>query len=66
MLDPARFGERAEFEGDHEIIMRVRPDTQEYQELRDKGLTVHAIGHCIQPRGNHEATYEGYLNARSI
>jgi hypothetical protein len=37
-----------------------------YQALKDKGLAAYAIGDCVQPRGIHEALYEGHLTARSI
>jgi len=37
-----------------------------YQGLKDKGLAAYAIGDCVQPRGIHEAIYEGHLTARSI
>ena len=36
------------------------------QDLVDKGLAAYAIGDCVQPRGIHEAIYEGHLTAKSI
>lgn len=67
MLDLARLGEKVELKGDQVVIMGgLQSSTQLYQELKAKGLTVHAIGDCVQPRGIHEAIYEGHLAALSI
>jgi len=67
MLDLARLGEKIKIKGDNVIIMGgLQPDATLYQGLKDKGLSVYAIGDCIQPRGIHEAIYEGHLTARSI
>ena len=67
MLDLARLGEKIKIKGDNVIIMGgLQPDATLYQGLKDKGLAVYAIGDCIQPRGIHEAIYEGHLTARSI
>jgi 2-enoate reductase len=67
MLDLARLGEKLSLKGDNVIIMGgLQPDAALYQALKDQGLAVYAIGDCIQPRGIHEAIYEGHLAARSI
>jgi len=67
MVDLARLGEKVRIEGDAVVIMGgLQPDTGLYEELKDKGLSVYAIGDCVQPRGIHEAIYEGHLIARSI
>ncbi len=67
MLDLAKLGEKSKIKGDNVIIMGgLQPDTALYQALKDKGLAVYAIGDCVQPRGVHEAIYEGHLAARSI
>ena len=67
MLDLARMGEKVKIKGDHVIMMGgFQPDGTLYQALKDKGLAVYAIGDCVQPRGIHEAIYEGHLTARSI
>ena len=67
MLDLARLGEKLEIKGDNVIIMGgLEPDTQLYEKLKDKGMPVYPIGDCLQPRGIHEAIYEGHLAARSI
>ncbi|HSB07478.1 MAG TPA: FAD-dependent oxidoreductase [Thermodesulfobacteriota bacterium] len=67
MLDLARLGEKVKIRGDNVIIMGgFQPDAALYQALKNKGLAVYAIGDCVQPRGIHEAIYEGHLTARSI
>jgi 2-enoate reductase len=67
MVDLATLGERVKIEGDTVVIMgSLQPDTGLYQALKDKGLAAYAIGDCVQPRGIHEALYEGHLTARSI
>jgi len=67
MVDLARLGEKVKIEGDTVVIMGgLQPDTGLYQALKDKGLAAYAIGDCVQPRGIHEAIYEGHLTARSI
>ena len=67
MLDLARLGEKVKIGADNVIIMGgFQPDAALYQALKDKGLAVYAIGDCVQPRGIHEAIYEGHLTARSI
>jgi 2,4-dienoyl-CoA reductase-like NADH-dependent reductase (Old Yellow Enzyme family)/thioredoxin reductase len=67
MLDLVRLGEKLSLKGDNVIIMGgLQPDAALYQALKDQGLAVYAIGDCIQPRGIHEAIYEGHLAARSI
>jgi len=67
MLDLGRLGERIEIKGDNVIIMGgLEPETSLHQALKSNGLTVYPIGDCVQPRGIHEAIYEGHLAARSI
>ncbi|NIQ37413.1 MAG: FAD-dependent oxidoreductase, partial [Proteobacteria bacterium] len=67
MVDLGRLGEKIKIKADNVIIMGgLKPDISLYQELRESGLTTYAIGDCVQPRGIHEAIYEGHLAARSL
>lgn len=67
MLDLVRLGEKIKISGDNVIVMGgFQPDAALYEALKDQGLAVYAIGDCVQPRGIHEAIYEGHLTARSI
>ncbi|MGO9572065.1 MAG: FAD-dependent oxidoreductase [Desulfomonilaceae bacterium] len=67
MLDLTRLGERTEMKADTIIVMGgFQPDQSLYEQLNGNGLQVIPIGDCIQPRGIHEAIYEGHLAARSI
>ena len=67
MLDLARLGERTEVKADTIIVMGgFQPDQSLCEQLNGNGLQVIPVGDCIQPRGIHEAIYEGHLAARSI
>jgi NADPH-dependent 2,4-dienoyl-CoA reductase/sulfur reductase-like enzyme len=67
VMDLARLGAKVELKTDHVVIMGgLQPETSLCRELEGSGLSVHAIGDCVQPRGIHEAIYEGHLAARAI
>jgi pyruvate/2-oxoglutarate dehydrogenase complex dihydrolipoamide dehydrogenase (E3) component len=67
MLDLARLGEKTKIKADTVVIVGgFQPDRELYEQLSGNGIGVAAIGDCIQPRGIHEAIYEGHIAARDI
>ena len=37
-----------------------------YHALRERGVSVEAIGDAVAPRGTYEAVYEGHRAARKV
>ncbi|RLI25020.1 MAG: NADH oxidase [Candidatus Hecatellales archaeon] len=53
---------RVEINGETIILARgFKPEKRIVSSLREKGLTVYAVGDCVNPRTLYEAIHEGYF-----
>jgi 2,4-dienoyl-CoA reductase-like NADH-dependent reductase (Old Yellow Enzyme family)/thioredoxin reductase len=63
------YREEAKVEVDAEWIVMAtgrRSENALYHSLRDRGVSVEAIGDAVAPRGTYEAVYEGHRAARKL